>query len=93
MADGESDLCLRDPGFEVDLHILTDLRTMKKVWMGDIPVRAALRSGGIKLLGARALADSFEDWLPLSSHALHERPPKSLNLERILAAAQAGAAG
>ena len=93
MADGESDLCLRDPGFEVDLHILTDLRTMTKVWMGDIPVREALRSGGIELHGARALADSFEDWLPLSSHALHERLPKSLNLGRILAAAQAGAAG
>jgi len=93
MTDGESDLCLRDPGFEVDLHILTDLRTMTKVWMGDIPVRAALRSGGIELHGARALADSFEDWLPLSSHALHERPPKSMNLERILAAAHAEADG
>ena len=47
----------------------------------------------IELFGARALVDSFEDWLPLSSHALHERLPKSMNLERILAAAQAGAAG
>ena len=92
MVDGESDLCLRDPGFEVDLHVLTDLRTMTKVWMGDIPVREALRSGGIDLLGVRALADSFEDWLPLSYHALHERPPEPMNLERILAAAHAAAA-
>jgi hypothetical protein len=64
---------------------------MTKIWMGDIPVREALRSGVIELFGSRALVDSFEDWLPLSSHALHERPPKSLNVERILAAAHAEA--
>ena len=80
------------PGFEVDLHVLTDLRTMTKVWMGDIPVREALRSGVIELHGARALADSFEDWLPLSSHALHERIPDPLILERIIVTAHAGAA-
>lgn len=92
MTDGESDLCVRDPGFDVDLYVVTDLRTMTKVWMGDIPVREALRSGVIKLHGSRLLADSFERWLPLSYHARHERPPASLNLERILAAAHAQAA-
>ena len=91
MMDGESDLCLRDPGFEVDLHIITDLRTMTSVWMGDIPVREALRSGVIELHGSRALADTLKDWLPLSYHARHERPPEPLNLERILKAAQAEA--
>ena len=60
--------------------------------MGDIPVREALRSGAIKLHGSRALADSFERWLPLSYHAQHELPPAPLNLERILATARADAA-
>ena len=90
--DGESDLCVRDPGFDVDLYVVTDLRTMTRVWMGDIPVREALRSDAIELLGSRSLADSFEDWLPLSYHAQHERLPAPLNLERILAAAHAEAA-
>ncbi len=92
LADGESDLCLRDPGFDVDLYIATDLRTMTRVWMGDIPVREALRSEAIELQGSRSLVDSFERWLPLSHHAQHERPPAQMNLERILAAAQATAA-
>ena len=74
MTDGESDLCLRDPGFDVDLYVVTDLRMMTWVSMGDIPVREALRSGAIELHGSRPLADSFERWLPLSYHASHERP-------------------
>ncbi len=92
ITDGESDLCLRDPGFDVDLYIITDLRTMTRVWMGDIPVREALRSEIIELQGSRFFVDSFESWLPLSYHAQHERPPAPLNLERILAAADAEAA-
>ena len=92
MTDGESDLCLRDPGFDVDLYIVTDLQTMTRVWMGDISVREALRSEVIELQGSRSLVDSFEGWLPLSYHAQHERPPAPLNLERILAAAHAEAA-
>jgi DNA-binding HxlR family transcriptional regulator len=92
MTDGENDLCVRDPGFDVDLYVVTDLRTMTRVWMGDIPVPEALRSGAIKLHGSRVLADSFERWLPLSYHAPNERPPAPLDLERILAAAHAQSA-
>ena len=28
------DLCWSDPGFEIDLYVTTDLRTMTAVWMG-----------------------------------------------------------
>ncbi len=91
MTDGENDLCVRDPGFEIDLQVITDLRTMTSVFMGDIPVREALRSGVIELYGSPVLADTFKDWLPLSQHAQHERPPEPLNLERILIVSQADA--
>ena len=30
----EVDLCWADPGFEVDLYVSTDLRTMTAIWMG-----------------------------------------------------------
>jgi hypothetical protein len=30
---------LTDPGYEVDLFILTDLRTMTAVWMGDAKLK------------------------------------------------------
>jgi DNA-binding HxlR family transcriptional regulator len=31
--DGEIDLCLSDPGFEINLYVKTDLRTMTAIWM------------------------------------------------------------
>ena len=31
---GDVDLCWSDPGFEVDLYVSTDLRTMTAIWMG-----------------------------------------------------------
>src|SRR5215212_8834145 len=32
--DGEVDLCWSNPGFDVDLYVSTDLRTMTAIWMG-----------------------------------------------------------
>lgn len=65
----EIDLCLHHPGYEVDLHIQTDLETMTRVWMGDIEVPIALRSGKLKLDGSPALRLSFQDWIGLSIFA------------------------
>ena len=65
----EIDLCLHDPGHEVDLQVETDLETMTRVWMGDMDVPVALRSGGLKLHGSPALRLSFQDWIGLSIFA------------------------
>ena len=35
------DLCSFDPGFDVDLYVTTDLRTMTAIWMGLTTVRAS----------------------------------------------------
>ena len=35
------DLCSVDPGFDVDLYVVTDLRTMTAIWMGLDTVRSA----------------------------------------------------
>jgi DNA-binding HxlR family transcriptional regulator len=66
---GEVSICPTDPGFEVNLFVATDLRTMTRVWMGDIPVRVALSSGGIELEGSREFRQRFERWLGLSGFA------------------------
>ena len=37
LVDGSDiDLCVQDPGREVDIYFVTDLRTMIQVWMGDL---------------------------------------------------------
>jgi DNA-binding HxlR family transcriptional regulator len=68
------DLCIDDPGFEVDLYVEADLAAMAKVWLGDTPFADALRSGKVRLMGPRHLANAFPSWLMLSHFAGVPRP-------------------
>ncbi len=65
----EVDLCAVDPGFDVDLYIATDLRTMTAIWMGLDDLRTARGTGRLELTGNEALARSMEHWLRLSPFA------------------------
>jgi DNA-binding HxlR family transcriptional regulator len=69
----EVDLCGVDPGFDVDLYVATDLRTMSAIWMGLDSVRAALASRRMLLTGAQPLADAMQAWLGLSPFAKVEK--------------------
>jgi len=61
----DADLCLSDPGFGVDLSVRTDATTLTAIWMGDVPLRTALRSGALELDGRRELVRSFAGWFRL----------------------------
>lgn len=63
------DLCLTPSGFEVDLTVETDVRTLTEVWLGRKAVRHAIKSGGITLNGPAPLKRAFPDWLGLSLFA------------------------
>ena len=63
------DLCSIDPGFDVDLYVATDLRTMTAIWMGYDTVRAAVGAQRMLLTGDRSLAASMQTWLALSPFA------------------------
>jgi DNA-binding HxlR family transcriptional regulator len=69
----EVEVCLTNPGVEVELTVETTLRTMVDVWMGDRDVREAVRGGSIALKGPSALATTFPSWLLLSPFAKVER--------------------
>ncbi|UWQ21137.1 helix-turn-helix domain-containing protein [Jannaschia sp. W003] len=68
---GEVDLCSDDPGFEVDLMVTTDLRTMTAIWMGLTTVRA--ERARIAFDGDGAIAARMQTWLGLSPFATAER--------------------
>ena len=59
----EVDLCLRDPGLDVDLRVNADLRALTMVWMGDITFAEALEAGLVEVLGSPRLAGAFAGWL------------------------------
>jgi DNA-binding HxlR family transcriptional regulator len=63
------DLCSVDPGFDVDLYLATDLRTMTEVWMGLTTVVRARESGKLVTTGNRQLEAHLETWLCLSRFA------------------------
>ncbi len=70
-ADGDVDLCWSDPGFEVDLYVSTDLRTMTAILIGATTVQR--EAGRIELVGDRALADTMQTWLSLSPFAVERK--------------------
>ena len=57
------DLCLVDPGHEVDLLVVAALRSLTQVWMGDRTMRSAMDDGSIELHGQRDLVRRFPEWL------------------------------
>jgi DNA-binding HxlR family transcriptional regulator len=69
-----ADVCITDPGFAVDLVVYADVATMARVWTGHLSVAQAVRAGGLRLEGPRALVRAFPDWLLLSHFAHVPRP-------------------
>ncbi len=69
--DDGTDLCWSDPGFDVDLYVSTDLRTMTAIWMGLTTVERERDS--IDLSGSREVAGSMQRWLGLSPFAVQSK--------------------
>ncbi len=71
--DGYVDLCSVDPGFDVDLYLSTDLRTMTEIWMGYITVERAKDQKRLVITGDRQLEAAVGGWLRLSAFAKVEK--------------------
>ncbi len=71
--DAEVDLCSIDPGYDVDLYVSSDLRTMTAIWMGVDTVRKAAGDGRLELVGDEQLAAHMQTWLGLSPFAKERR--------------------
>lgn len=60
--DGQPDLCLKNPGFEVDLLVSASVRTLTEIWLGHVSIPAALADGRLNVDGAPKLAGRFASW-------------------------------
>jgi DNA-binding HxlR family transcriptional regulator len=67
--DGEADLCLTDPGFDVDLYVDCHVSVMIRYWLGMTEIPEAVRAGDLRLTGSRALVRAFPTWFRRSSLA------------------------
>ena len=75
VCDGpEVDLCYEDPGKDVNCYVTGASRELIGVWMGDVPLSKALKSGSVQLTGERHLCRAFPRWFTLSAFAKTPRP-------------------
>jgi DNA-binding HxlR family transcriptional regulator len=72
---GTVDLCSVDPGFDVDLYVSTDLKTMTEIWLGLTTVRQAVAADRMSLTGDHGLGDEMQAWLGLSRFAAGRKLP------------------
>ena len=70
----EADICVTDPGFEVDLYVTTTLRALPAYWLGRRSWRDLLATEDMGLEGPAWLVRSVSDWIGQSSLAEVPRP-------------------
>lgn len=57
--DGAVDLCVRNPGFDVDVFVRTGIRVLTEVWLGHVPLDATIRQERLSLEGSRQDVAAF----------------------------------
>jgi DNA-binding HxlR family transcriptional regulator len=71
---GAADVCLADPGYEVDVAVTGHVRTMVDYWMGRIEFSDGVRSGDLEVEGPRRLVRALPTWFGRSLFAPVELP-------------------
>ena len=67
--NGATQLCITNPGFDVDLYLTTTLRDMIYIWRGDLPLRTALSEGKLEAIGKAWARSALPRWLARSKLA------------------------
>jgi DNA-binding HxlR family transcriptional regulator len=62
-------VCLKHPGFEIDVIVNADIMTFYRVWLGHTTLSEALRRNRIRLDGAPADLRAFPQWFTWSPMA------------------------
>jgi hypothetical protein len=63
------DLCLDDPGSEIDLYLTATLRDMIYLRRGDLPLARALESGRLEAVGSARAVRVLPRWLGIPALA------------------------
>ncbi|MCG8356798.1 MAG: helix-turn-helix transcriptional regulator [Kiloniellales bacterium] len=66
---GEVDLCIKDPGFDVDLEVQASIKALTEVWLGHRTLDEALKAGEVRLEGTQHDVGAFRAWFALSTFA------------------------
>ena len=70
--DEDVELCVQDPGFDVDLYVETSVPVLTGIYLGRLRFDREIDEGRLFLSGDRRLVRTIKRWLKLSSHAAVE---------------------
>lgn len=71
--DGKVDMCLKHPGYDVDIKVMSEIRRFVETWRGFRSLRQEIATGAIRLEGPVKLKRAFPDWLLLSALSPYPR--------------------
>jgi DNA-binding HxlR family transcriptional regulator len=74
---GDASVCYTDPGYDIDAVLAADLKTLYRVWVGEIELYDAVRAGTIDLTGARWIVRGLPNWLRMSPIAGNVRAARA----------------
>lgn len=77
--NGSIDLCLNDPGYDINLLVKASLKAMTRVWICEQTFNDAVASSEIQVMGDPKLACNLQSWLrssPLSKLGTIEKMPE-----------------
>ncbi|MGF1620986.1 MAG: winged helix-turn-helix transcriptional regulator [Rhodomicrobiaceae bacterium] len=66
--NGACELCLHDPGHEVDLFLACTLPDMIYIVRGDLPLARALDTERLEVIGSAHVRDRLADWFNLAPY-------------------------
>ena len=69
----EVDLCLFDPGYEVNLEIDAEVESLAHVYLGHTTIRQLMRSGDVEVHGAPRYRNALPNWLGVTHFAPAEQ--------------------
>lgn len=70
-----SEVCLKDPGRDVNVYFNCAVRTLSEIWMGDRSYREAIRNGDLMMDGDPVLLRNVSAWLRPGIFADSPRQP------------------
>lgn len=71
----ELDLCVSDPGKDVDIYFTSSVKTMADIWMGDNTYKKAMGDDSLKIVGNENLTRNITSWMNISFFT--DLPPAS----------------
>lgn len=80
---GETDLCMEDPGHEVDLVVVCSVRVLTAIWLCQCTLDRAERDGALRVMGDPALRSQLPGWLQgsplarLGESSLRDHPART----------------